>query len=68
MNLPNCDTCGRFTVPGSPGTSWVHVPACDIPGEFGDERDRCAKCTEKYGPAQAAAKYVAKLVSGTIPK
>ncbi len=50
--LPNCDCCGRFTVPGAPGSSWVMVPAIDVPGwSYGDERERCPRCTEKHGPA-----------------
>ena len=47
-----CDCCGRFMRPGAPGTSWVLVPGIDVPGlESGDERDRCADCTVKYGRA-----------------
>ena len=50
--LPNCDCCGRFTVPGAPGSSWVMVPSIDVPGwDYGDERERCPRCTEKHGPA-----------------
>ena len=64
--LPNCDRCGRFTNPGQVGSSWVMVPACDIPGEWGDERHRCRPCTERYGPAVAAPKYVQHLVCGIV--
>lgn len=61
-----CDCCGRFMLPGSPGTSWVNVPHSDV--SIGDERDRCAACTEKHGAAQAAPGYVKHLVQGTVPK
>lgn len=50
---PRCDVCGRFMSPGSPGTSWVSVPAIDMPGwQYGDERDRCARCTASHGRAE----------------
>lgn len=62
--LPNCDKCGRFTVPGSPGTSWVCVPYTDV--NTGDERERCASCTAKYGPARARGDYVRHLVEGVV--
>ena len=65
--IPKCDYCGRFMRPGAPGSSWVMVPACDIPGEWGDERDRCAACTEKHGPAVCSPKYRADLCCGVIP-
>lgn len=64
---PKCDCCGRFMRPGAPGTSWVMVPASDIPGEYGDERDRCAACTKERGPAVCAPKYRADLCCGTVP-
>jgi hypothetical protein len=63
--LPNCDRCGRFTLPGAPGTSWVMVPYSDV--SMGDERDRCARCTEKYGPARCSPDYVAALCEGSTP-
>ncbi len=64
---PRCDSCGRFVRPGSPGSSWVMVP--DFPPmSFGDERERCATCTEKYGPAECATQYVKHLCCGVIPR
>ena len=65
---PKCDCCGQFMRPGAPGTSWVMVPACDIPGEYGDERDRCADCTEKHGQAVCSTKYRRDLCCGFTPK
>ncbi len=62
---PNCDRCGRFTIPGAPGTSWVCVPYSDV--SSGDERNRCAPCTKKHGPAQAFGDYVRHLVEGVVP-
>ena len=64
LTLPNCDMCGRFVRPGTPGASWVHVPDTDIPGEFGDERERCVRCTQKHGPAECSPKYVKHLCCG----
>lgn len=64
---PKCDRCGRFMRPGAPGSSWVMVPACDIPGEYGDERDRCPTCTEEHGPAVCATKYRRDLCCGVVP-
>jgi hypothetical protein len=58
-----CDRCGRFFSPAK-GGSWVSVPACDIPGEWGDERERCVDCTEKYGALKCAPKYRAELCCG----
>lgn len=58
-----CDKCGRF-MRREAGASWVFVPACDIPGEFGDERDRCKKCTQAHGPARCGPKYKAELCEG----
>lgn len=63
---PRCDCCGRFVIPGSPGSSWVHVPDSHV--STGDDRDRCAACTDSHGPAQAAPGYVEHLVQGTVPK
>lgn len=63
--LPNCDRCGRFTLPGAPGTSWVHVPDSDV--SMGDDRERCASCTAKHGPARAIGYYVRQLVEGVVP-
>lgn len=60
-----CDCCGRFMAPGSPGSSWVMVPHSDV--SCGDERDRCAQCTSRHGPAQAASGFVKHLVQGVIP-
>ena len=59
-----CDLCGRFMKP-EPGASWVCVPATDIPGEYGDERDRCKTCTELYGMATCNPKYRADMCQGT---
>lgn len=63
--LPNCDKCGRFVLPGAPGTSWVMVPSTDV--NFGDERDRCARCTEKHGPALCSPDYRRDLCCGVVP-
>lgn len=60
-----CDCCGRFVLNGQPGSSWVRVPFTDV--NPGDERDRCAACTQKRGPARAAPGYVAHLVEGVVP-
>jgi hypothetical protein len=62
---PRCDCCGRFVLPGSPGSSWVNVPFTDI--NAGDERERCAACTKKHGPAKAMPGYVEHLVQGVVP-
>lgn len=64
MSMPKCDRCGRF-MRQEPGASWVFVPAIDVPGHtFGDERERCKRCTEKYGPAVCASGYVEELCCG----
>lgn len=60
-----CDTCGCFMSP-EPGASWVMVPACDIPGEYGDERTRCVKCTEIHGAAQCGSKYKQEMCQGVF--
>lgn len=53
MNGPRCDCCGRFFPLGQPGSSWVNVPAIDVPGWMdGEERERCADCTKKHGQAE----------------
>lgn len=62
--LPNCDKCGRFTLPGAPGTSWVHVPDSDV--SMGDDRERCARCTAKHGPVRSNGDYVRHLVEGVV--
>lgn len=62
---PKCDWCGRFFRPVA-GSSWVMVPAADIPGEYGDERERCKDCTETHGPAECSGKYVKHLCCGII--
>ena len=62
---PRCDSCGRFFIPG-PGSSWVFVPAIDVPGEYGDERERCKQCTDRIGPAVCAPKYRADRCCGVI--
>ena len=62
--LPNCDTCGRFVNPGQVGSSWVCVPYSDV--SMGDERYRCARCTQARGPAQAMGDYVRHLVEGIV--
>lgn len=61
-----CDCCGRFVLPGSPGSSWVHVPDSHV--SVGDDRERCAACTKKHGPAQAMPGYVTHLVQGVVPE
>ena len=58
-----CDVCGRFMRP-EPGASWLRIPACDLPGEWGKERDRCKQCTEAHGPLTCGSKYRAELVCG----
>lgn len=62
---PRCDCCGRFVLPGAPGSSWVNVPFTD--NNAGDERERCAACTKKHGPAKAMPGYVEHLVCGVVP-
>lgn len=65
MHGPRCDSCGRFFRWQEPGSSWVMVPAIDVPGHsLGDERERCAKCTVKYGPAVCGPQYRADLCCG----
>lgn len=61
---PRCDCCGRFVIPESPGSSWVNVPYSDV--SMGDERERCASCTKKHGPAKAMPEYVKHLVQGVV--
>lgn len=61
-----CDCCGRFVRPGSPGSSWVMVPCSDV--STGDERERCAACTDKHGPAACGPGYVKELCCGVIAK
>ena len=60
-----CDCCGRFVLPGLPGSSWVHVPDSHV--SAGDDRERCAACTKKRGPAKAMPGYVEHLVRGVVP-
>jgi hypothetical protein len=60
-----CDCCGKFVIPGQPGSSWVNVPHSDV--SYGDERERCATCTAKHGPADAQPGYVKHLVQGVVP-
>jgi hypothetical protein len=60
-----CDCCGRFVLPGQPGSSWVHVPDSHV--SVGDDRERGAACTKKHGPAQAMPGYVTHLVQGVVP-
>jgi hypothetical protein len=45
--------------------SWVNVPHSDV--SMGDERERCAACTKKHGPAKAMPGYVEHLVQALIP-
>jgi hypothetical protein len=59
-----CDRCGRFIVPGMPGSSWVFVPISDV--SVGDERERCADCTKKYGPAECLPEYKKELCCGIV--
>ena len=64
---PKCDCCGRFHRPEK-GAAWLQIPACDIPGEYGAEADRCAACVEKHGPFQPDDnKYRTELVTGVYP-
>lgn len=65
----NCDRCGRFTLPGSAGTSWVHIPDGPSDWDYGMEVERCARCTERHGPASDLVdpfKYRVEMVSGTV--
>lgn len=65
MHPINCDSCGRFFRVGEPGSSWVMVPGIEVPGhECGDERERCAKCTAKHGPAVCGPAYKKELCCG----
>lgn len=65
MHPINCDSCGRFFRVGEPGSSWVMVPGVEVPGhESGDERERCAKCTVKHGPAVCGPQYKRDLCCG----
>ena len=59
---PRCDCCGKFTRPGTPGGSWVMVPATDW--NAGDERERCPACTTKHGMARCSTGYVEHLCCG----
>ena len=59
-----CDKCGRFVLAGQPGSSWVMVPGTDW--DYGDERERCAACTAKYGPATCNSGYVKELCCGVV--
>lgn len=63
---PKCDICGKFHRPVK-GAAWLRIPACDIPGECGSEKDRCAGCVETHGPFVVDSKYRAELVSGVYP-
>lgn len=47
--LPNCDRCGRFVSPSTPGASWSHTYTHLT---LNDVVWRCAKCTEKHGERQ----------------
>ena len=68
-HVNKCDTCGRFMSLGQPGSSWVMVPAIDVPGHtFGDERERCATCTERHGPAVCGPEYVKESCCGIYPR
>jgi hypothetical protein len=60
---PKCDNCGKFHKPTA-GAAWLRIPACDIPGEYGSEEDRCAKCVENIGGFNVSAKYKAGSVTG----
>lgn len=62
--LPNCDWCGRFVNPGTPGVSWVFVPYSDV--SYGDERTRCPVCTEKHGPALCNPEYRRDVCCGVV--
>lgn len=63
-----CDYCGRFFTPG-PGTSWVHVPAIDVPGwTYGEERERCRKCTKEHGPCEPRSAVKPGYCSGVFPE
>lgn len=59
-----CDCCGQFHKPES-GAAWLCIHACDIPGEFGTEANRCKKCVDKYGSFGVdTKKYKAEMVTG----
>ena len=60
---PKCDSCGKFHKPTT-GAAWLRIPSCDIPGEYGSEHDRCAKCVEEVGGFKVSKKYKAELVTG----
>lgn len=63
-----CDLCGKFFPHGQPGSSWVSVPAIDVPGWMsGDERERCAPCTTKHGAAQPHQQVKPGYCAGVIP-
>lgn len=52
-NAPQCDDCGRFM--NRKGSTWANI--YDFAGRCLDrEHFRCARCTEKLGPAQSNAK------------
>mgnify|MGYP007100106923 CR=1 FL=1 len=46
----NCDICGRFVWPNSPGTSWcqtyTHL-------DLNDPTFRCSRCTDEHGVKQS---------------
>lgn len=60
---PKCDCCGKFHKAEN-GAAWLRIPSCDIPGESGDERDRCAVCVGEFGPFTPSTKYRAEMVTG----
>jgi hypothetical protein len=62
-----CDRCGRFVDSAGRGVSWVMVPAIEVPGwDSGDERVRCARCTDKHGPCRPRPGVRAQLCSGVV--
>lgn len=61
----HCDRCGQFFSGTQPGSSWVFVPNSDV--SMGDERNRCASCTARHGPATAPG-YTPGIAYGVIEK
>ena len=64
MEMPKCDKCGRFFSP-SKGGSWMFVPDSDV--GMGEERERCAKCTEQHGALSTHGRYVDAICCGMYP-
>lgn len=62
--LPNCVTCGRFTLP-APGVSWQMVYS-GYPPTPDYERFQCVDCTEKYGPLVGQSGIRPEFAAGII--